>query len=216
MAMPANTVLHETLYRGREAIETLGRTRIVVCGAGALGSHLIDQLVRQGTRQLTAIDMDRVEAHNIGTQVYDEGEIGAYKVEAMRARCFRAMGVEIEAVTKQLTEQNVAKLLRGADLVCDTFDNSASRLLVTEHCREQGIACLHLGVNADYGEVRWNDGYRVPGDVTLGNACDYPLARNLILFVVALGSEAVVRFVLEARRESYTFTLRDLAVRREV
>lgn len=213
--MSANTLLHETLYRGREAIEHLGAARIVVCGAGALGSHLIEQLVRQGARNLTAIDMDRVEAHNIGTQVYDESEIGAYKVEALRARCFHAMGIEIETVAKPLTPQNVAKLLRGADLVCDTFDNSASRQIVTDHCRENGIACLHLGVNAEYGEVRWNDGYRVPRDVTTGNACDYPLARNLILFVVALGSEAVVRYVLENRQESYTFTLRDLAICRE-
>jgi len=209
------TFLHEAIYRGQTAMERLGQARLVVCGAGALGSHLIDNLVRHGVRRLTVIDMDRVEEHNIGTQVYTQSDIGAFKAEVMQVRCFQATGVEIEAVAKQLTERNVAKLLRGADLVFDTFDNSASRCLVTEHCREQSISCLHLGVNADYGEVRWNEGYRVPGDVVEGNACDYPLARNLLLFIVALGSEAALRFLLDGKKESYSFTLGDLAVNRE-
>jgi len=207
--------LHESLYRGEEAIARLGAARIVVCGAGALGSHLTENLVRQGARQLTVIDDDRVESHNIGTQVYEEGDVGAPKAEVLRARCFRAAGVEMSAITKRLAEQNVAKLLRGADLVCDTFDNSASRGLLTTYCREQNVACLHLGVNADYGEVRWNEVYRVPGDVLTGNACDYPLARNLVLFVVALGGEAITRFLVEDERENYSFTLRDLTINHE-
>ena len=42
--------------------------------------------------------------------------------------------------------------------------------------------------------------------------CDYPMARNLIQFAVALASEAVVRFVLEDQQQNYSFTLRDLQV----
>lgn len=211
----ADKFLHEVLYRGQEALDRLGQAQITICGAGALGSHLIDTLARQGARRLTVIDQDRVEEHNIGTQLYDEGDIGAFKAEVMQARCFRATGIELEAVAKQLTERNIAKLLRGASLVIDTFDNSASRRLVNEHCRAQGLAGLHLGMNADYGEVKWNESYRVPGDVLEGNACEYPLARNLILIIVALGSEATLRFLLDGQKESFSFTLRDLSVNRE-
>jgi molybdopterin-synthase adenylyltransferase len=207
-----DALIHERLYRGAEALELLGMARVAICGAGALGAHLADNLVRQGVRLLTVIDMDRVEAHNLGTQVYEEGDVGAFKAEVLRARCYRAAGVEIEALAAQLTERNVAKALRGADLVVDTFDNSASRRLVTEHCRGKCMACLHLGVNADYGEVRWNEHYRVPGDALAGNACEYPLARNLVLFVVALGSEAILRYLLEGQKQSYCFTLRDFRI----
>jgi molybdopterin-synthase adenylyltransferase len=52
----------------------------------------------------------------------------------------------------------------------------------------------------------------VPSDVAAQDACAYPLARNLILLVVAAGSEAVVRFALEGRRESYSITLKDLRI----
>jgi molybdopterin/thiamine biosynthesis adenylyltransferase len=206
---------HERLYRGEEALGKLAAVKITVCGAGALGSLLVDQLIRQGARQVTVIDFDRVEAHNAGTQLYSQSDTGAYKVDLLRAHCFRAVGVEIEAVRRRLEETNAAKLLRGADLVIDTFDNSASRRMVTEYCRSSGIDCLHLGLNADYGEARWNEVYRVPGDPPAGNACDYPLARNIILLTVAAGSEAALRWLLENQKENYAITLRDLKITRE-
>jgi molybdopterin/thiamine biosynthesis adenylyltransferase len=210
-----DALLHERLYRGSYALEKLARARVVLCGMGALGSHLADNLVRQGVRHLCAIDRDRVAAHNVGTQLYDEGDVGGFKADVLRVRLFRAMGVEIEAVAKELGERNVATLLRGADLVVDAFDNAAGRGLVTAHCRATGLPCLHLGMNADYGEVRWNETYRVPADVLAPDVCAYPLARNLILIVVALGSETALRFLLAGAREDYSFTLRDLAINHE-
>ena len=55
-------------------------------------------------------------------------------------------------------------------------------------------------------------GARVPSDMLAGNACEYPLARNLVLFVVALGSEAILRYLLEGQKQSYCFTLRDFRI----
>jgi molybdopterin/thiamine biosynthesis adenylyltransferase len=205
---------HETLYRGAGALETLARARVTVCGAGAVGSHLVDNLARQGLRRLTVIDSDRVKARNVGTQIYAQSDAGAFKVELLQAEVFRAVGVEIVAVRKRLSAQNVRRLLDGADLVIDGFDNHESRLVVAEHCRTVRISCLHVGLSADYGEVIWNDGYRVPGDSLQpgANACNYPLARNLIQIAVALASEAVLRFLLEGQQRNYSFTLRDLQI----
>lgn len=207
--------LHEILYRGEKAVQKIGAAKLVFCGAGALGSQLCDNLVRHGAKELLLIDCDRVEEHNIGTQIYERDEIGAWKAEALQARCFRTSGIEVEVVAKELTDKNATKLLRGADVVFDCFDNSASRRLVKETCQSLNVPCLHLGVNADYGEVIWNDDYRVPNDVTEGNACDYPLARNVLLFTVALGSEAALRFILNDQKENYSFTLGDLSINRE-
>jgi len=170
---------------------------------------VFDQLM-QSVR--TVIDFDRVEQHNLGTQSYEEGDIGAFKVDALRARCYRATGVEIAVVSQPLTERNAAKLLRDADLVLDTFDRSASRRLVTDACATLGRPCLHLGMNTDYGEVHWNEGYRVPSAAN-DDVCDYPLARNLVLLTVAVSAEVVVRFAATGERAAYTITLEDFAVR---
>jgi nucleoside-diphosphate-sugar epimerase len=208
---------HEALYRGRDALERLARVRLVICGAGAVGSNLVDNLVRQGYRRLSVIDFDRIEAHNVGTQTYAESDVGAFKVDVLQAEVFRVVGVEIRAVRQRLTVRNVDKLLREADLVIDGFDNHESRALVTQHCRASGIPCLHVGLSADYAEVLWNEAYRVPHDVEQQGAdvCDYPLARNLIQFAVALAAEAIIRFVLEDRQQGHSFTLQDLQINKE-
>lgn len=203
---------HEALYRGSEAIGKLAETRVALCGAGALGSNLAESLARQGFQRLRVIDRDRVEERNVSTQIYGEGDVGAWKVDVLRGALFRAVGVEIEAVRKELTERIAGKLLKDSDVAIDTFDNSASRRLVRDHCRNAGMTCLHAGLHADYGEVIWNEQYRVPNDGEL-DVCDYPLARNLVLMTVAVAAETLVRFLIDGEKQNWSITLGDFAVR---
>ena len=202
---------HEAIYRGAEQVAKLVHQRLTICGVGALGSHLADNLARQGFRQLRVIDRDRVEEHNVGTQIYGESDVGAWKVEVLRQRLFRATSVEIEAIRKELSDRSAHSLLQDGGLVIDTFDNSKSRRLVQEQCRALQLPCLHVGLYADYGEVIWDERYRVPQDVA-GDVCDYPLARNLVLLVVAVASEVLVRFALAGVRHDFAVTLRDFAI----
>ncbi len=202
---------HEQIYRGPDALAKLAAVPLTLCGAGALGSHLADNLARQGFRQWKVIDRDRVEEHNVGTQLYGEAEVGAWKIEALRNRLFRAVGVEIEATSKAIDERTVRGLLKGPRIILDALDNSAARRLVQEQSRAQGSPCLHVGLFADYAEVVWDEQYRVPGDPD-GDVCDYPLARNLVLLAVAVASEALIRFVLDGGKRNWSVTLRDFAI----
>jgi molybdopterin/thiamine biosynthesis adenylyltransferase len=203
---------HEQSYRGDAAVAQFARLRLTLCGAGALGSHLADNLARQGFRLLRVIDRDRVEEHNVGTQIYNEADVGAWKAEVLRNRLFRSVGVEIESHGKELSERNARALLKGSDLVLDTVDNAASRRLVQQHCRGMQLPCLHVGLLADYAEVVWDEAYRVPDDVG-DDLCDYPLARNLVLLAVVIASETILQFVSEGARRNWSATLRDFAVR---
>jgi molybdopterin/thiamine biosynthesis adenylyltransferase len=204
--------MHEQIYRGDDALAKLAETQVTFCGAGALGSHLADNLARQGFKKLRVIDRDRVDEHNVSTQLYGAGEVGAWKVEVLRNWLFRAVEVEIDAVAKELDQRNAAKLLKGVGIVLDTFDNSASRQLVQDTCRAAKVECLHVGLYADYCEAIWDEHYRVPKDV-LGDVCEYPLARNLVLLAVALASELLIRFTLKGEKQDYSATLADFAFR---
>ena len=208
----SGTTHHETLFRGADAITRLGEKQVTLCGCGALGSLLADNLARQGVMQLRVIDRDRIEEHNVGTQLYGLSDVGGFKVEVLRQRLFRACDIEIDAVNKELTEKNARTLLKDSGLVIDLFDNSASRRLVQETCRTLSLPCLHAGLSADYAEVIWDEQYRVPQDVT-GDVCDYPLARNIVLLAVAIASEVVIRFLLDGARQSVSVTLGDFVVR---
>ena len=201
--------MKRSIARGCDA--KIAEQHVTLCG-GALGSQLADNLARQGFRHLRVIDRDRMALHNVSTQLYGESEVGAWKVEVLRQRLFRATGIEIDAIRKDVTDRNARTLLQDGGLIVDTFDNSSSRLLVQESCRALPLPCLHVGLYADYGEVIWDERYRVPRDVA-GDVCDYPLARNLVLLVVALASEVILRFVLDSARENWSATLRDFAVR---
>jgi molybdopterin/thiamine biosynthesis adenylyltransferase len=185
---------------------------VALCGVGAVGSNLAANLARQGFSSLILIDSDRIEPHNLGTQVWTEAEVGLFKAECLRNRLFDDLGLEVEARPKTLDVRNVKKLLKGATLIVDSFDNSESREVVKTYSAKADVACLHVGLNADYAEVIWNESYRVPS--ALGqDVCDYPLARNLIMVAVAVASESLVRFITGGEKKNYTITLGDFAVR---
>jgi len=205
---------HEEVYRGKDLVKKLSAYNITICGVGALGSNLVDNLARQGFSKIRIIDKDRIEQHNINTQVWGEMDVGALKTDALQTRIFRHVGVEIETQNKELVEKNAKSLLKNSDLAVDAFDNSQARQLVQNECRTRKIPCLHTGLFEDYGEVMWDEKYKVPQDVQ-GDVCDYPLARNLVLLVVAMATEEILDFCLatKPRKANWSVTLKDLAIR---
>jgi molybdopterin/thiamine biosynthesis adenylyltransferase len=210
--MAAAIFLHEELYRGEEVLARLAATRITLCGAGALGSNLADMLARQGAATLRVIDHDRVEEHNVSTQLYTQADVGAWKVEALRKQIFRATGVEIDAIRKELKDANARSLLKESELIIDCFDNAAARALVQNSARVQKVPTLHVGLHADYCEAIWDEQYRVPADAG-GDVCEYPLARNIVLLAVVMAAEAIIRFMQSGEKISRSATLGDMAVR---
>ena len=206
---------HEEIYRGKDLVDKLKSHSLIICGAGALGSNLLDTLARQGFPNLKVIDKDRVEAHNINTQVYGDMDIGALKVDALKNKIFRHVGVEIESVYKELIPSNVKSLLKNSTLVIDAFDNTVSRQIVQDECRIRKIPCLHAGLFEDYGEVIWDQYYTVPKQVAEGDVCDYPLARNIVMMTVVVAAEEILDFCLsqKPRMKNWSITLKDLKIK---
>lgn len=215
--MSADTFAHEKKYRGDNFIEKLSKHSLTICGAGALGSNLVDNLTRSGFSNIKVIDFDRVEKSNLNTQVYADVDIGALKVDALKNKVFRNIGAEIEAVNKKLETSNVKQLLKKSTLVVDCFDNNAARQCVQDEVRDRKIPCLHCGMAADgvYGEVIWDQRYRVPKNIE-GDICDYPLARNLACLVVSIAAEEIIDFCLsdKPRNMDWSVTLKDLSIKR--
>lgn len=204
--------LHEQLHRTPALINKLRDFPVTVCGAGALGANITENLARSGFGKLRVIDRDRIEERNLSTQPYYRSDIGTHKAKILTNSLYRALGTAIDGRTQELTPANAKQLLDGSALVLDTFDNSTSRQAVFDACASSQIPCLHVGLNSDYGEVIWNPIYRVPSDAN-DDVCDYPLARNLVILVVAIACEVVVSFVSSGNQPSFTVTLADLAIK---
>ncbi|NES82089.1 MAG: ThiF family adenylyltransferase [Moorea sp. SIO2B7] len=203
---------HEQLYRTSELMTQLEDVSVTVCGAGALGANITENLARSGFAKLRVIDRDRIEERNLSTQPYYKSDVGAYKAKILTNNLYRAIGIAVDGQSKELTEANCGKLLRNSNLVIDTFDNSVARQVVGDYCQQNQLPCLHVGLYSDYAEVIWHDIYRLPS-ATNDDVCDYPLARNLVMMAVAIASEVIINFVATGKQESYTLTLGDFAVK---
>lgn len=204
--------LHENLARGGDLMTRLRTSRIVICGAGALGGNLCEQLARMGAENLAVIDDDRVEEHNLSTQPYRRDDVGQLKAKMLANGLYRGLGIAVRGHARRLEADNAETLLEGADLVVDAFDNPPSRALVQTTARELGLVCVHAGLSGDgYGEVIWDARYRVPEAVG-DDACDYALARNLVMLTVAVTSETVLAYLGDGSQRDRSITLGDLTV----
>jgi molybdopterin-synthase adenylyltransferase len=195
---------HEQLYRTTDVMAKLKNYAVTICGAGALGANITENLARSGFNLLRVIDRDRIEERNLSTQPYYRSDVGAFKAKILANNLYRAIGVKIESQTKELTTENVEQLLKESDLVIDAFDNSVARGAVKAYCDRVNLPCLHAGLAGDYAEVIWNEVYRVPSDAN-DDICDYPLARNLVMLTVAIATESIITFVANQQSQSYTF-----------
>ena len=203
---------HEQLHRTSALMAQLQDFPVTVCGAGALGANITENLARSGFGKLVVIDRDRIEEHNLSTQPYYKSDVGAYKAKILSNTLYRALGVTVDGRAKELTATNAPQLLRDTTLVIDTFDNSVARQAVKDYCKQAQLPCLHVGLASDYAEVIWNDIYRVPSPAN-DDVCDYPLARNLVMLAVAVACEVLINFVASGQQQSFTVTLGDFAVK---
>ncbi|KAF3884237.1 MULTISPECIES: ThiF family adenylyltransferase [Nostocales] len=202
---------HEQLYRTTGVMAKLKNYPVTICGAGALGANITENLARSGFDKLTVIDRDRIEERNLSTQPYYRSDVGAFKAKILANNLYRAIGTKVNAKTLELTSANTTQLLQDSQLIVDVFDNSVARTAVKNYAEQFSIPCLHAGLSADYAEAIWNDFYRVPSDVN-DDVCDYPLTRNLVMLTVAVTCEAIVSFITTAEQRNFSITQKDLIV----
>ena len=206
---------HESEYRGEAVVAKRADTPVVMMGAGALGSKLVNLMATQGYTQQTVVDYDRVEAENFGTQDYGQRDVGRKKASQVVNNLYVRLGVKLTAIDRKVTDATVLRIIRGAGLVIDCFDNHESRELLQKACRETGVSCLHVGMSGDgFAEIKWNEVYHSHPTPTQPaaddkNPCEYPLAANLVHLTVGLAAEVINKFVDDGLKQSVEFTLKD-------
>ena len=119
---------------GGEGQQRLKAARVLVVGAGGLGSPLILYLAAAGIGRIGIIDDDRVSLDNLQRQVVHEtGTIGRSKTKSAAATVERLNPhVETTLYTTRLVAENALDILRGYDIVADGSDNFATRSLVND------------------------------------------------------------------------------------
>jgi molybdopterin/thiamine biosynthesis adenylyltransferase len=130
---------------GEEGQEKLKRAKILIAGAGGLGSPAAMYLTAAGVGKIRVVDHDSVELSNLNRQVLHwEHDIGRSKVESATEKLKKLnRAVEIEAIEETITEANVSQLVADSDLIVDAMDNLPTRYLLNKAAVEGNIPFFH-------------------------------------------------------------------------
>jgi len=149
--------------------------RVLLVGAGGLGSPAALYLAAAGVGHLTLVDEDRVERSNLQRQVlHRDAATGTLKVQSA-VSTLQALnpGVEVTGVAVRIDATNAERLIAGHDVVIDGSDNFAARYAVNDACVALGIPNVHGSVFRFEGQVTvfWPSR---PGDPGPCYRCLYP------------------------------------------
>jgi molybdopterin/thiamine biosynthesis adenylyltransferase/rhodanese-related sulfurtransferase len=147
----------------------LKAARVLLIGAGGLGSPLALYLSAAGVGTLGLVDFDVVDVTNLQRQVlHGTKDVGRSKLDSARDRIVDVNPfVHVETYETRLTSANALEIFRDYDLVVDGTDNFATRYLTND-------ACVLLGKPNVYGSI-----YRFDGQASVFATQDGPCYRCL-------------------------------------
>jgi adenylyltransferase/sulfurtransferase len=140
---------------GRTGQERLKKARIVIAGAGGLGSTAALHLVAAGIGAVRLIDNDSVALSNLHRQILHwTPDIGRRKVHSAKEKLMRMNPVTtVETVDVGITEGNVSSLVSGFDLIVDAVDSLETRLILNKAAVGQDMPLFHGAVRSFEGRV---------------------------------------------------------------
>lgn len=124
------------------------QTKVLVVGAGGLGSPVIQYLAAAGIGVVGVVDFDKVELHNLNRQtIHSEKSVGLDKVESAAA-FVKSLNSHISfiPILEKITQQNVLDIVKDFDIVVDGSDNFEARYIVND-------ACVVLNKPLVYGSI---------------------------------------------------------------
>jgi sulfur-carrier protein adenylyltransferase/sulfurtransferase len=133
---------------GAEGQARLRAARVLVIGAGGLGSAVLQYLCAAGIGRLTIVDHDRVEESNLHRQpIYRMSDVGSLKAQAARDALLGANPeVRIDAICERLTPANAQRLVAGVDVVVDAADSFAVTYVVSDECQRSKTPLISASV----------------------------------------------------------------------
>jgi molybdopterin/thiamine biosynthesis adenylyltransferase len=122
--------------------------KVLIIGAGALGSPAALYLAAAGVGTIGIADADVVELSNLQRQIiHHSADLGIPKVESAR-RKMEAINPDVKVITHQtwVGADNILEIIRDYDFVIEGTDNFAAKFLINDACVMAGIPYSHAGV----------------------------------------------------------------------
>jgi molybdopterin/thiamine biosynthesis adenylyltransferase/rhodanese-related sulfurtransferase len=140
---------------GLEGQEKLASARVLVIGAGGLGSPVLLYLAAAGIGTIGIVDDDVVDISNLQRQIIHRTEdVGLKKVDSARARLLALdPNIKVEVYPNRLNPENALNVLKGWDVVVDGTDNIPTRYLIDDACHLLSIPWVYGSIHRFEGQV---------------------------------------------------------------
>jgi len=154
---------------GQSGQEKLKSGKVLIIGAGGLGTPIMQYLTAAGIGRLGIVDDGMIDISNLQRQVlYGIKDVGKLKTVVARDRLKKQNHmVDFEIYNMRLTEKNVINLLQEYDLLIDGTNNYKTRYIIDDACVANGKSWIYGGI------------YRYEGQVTVFNYKNGPTLRCL-------------------------------------
>ena len=143
--MALNEFCRTELLVGKEGLNKLKESKIIVFGVGGVGSFVVEALTRAGVGNLVLVDNDTVCISNLNRQIHaTQATVGSVKVEAMKARVLSINpNCNVEAKQFYINADNIEEVITDdIDYVVDAIDTVTSKLALAKYCYEKGIKII--------------------------------------------------------------------------
>lgn len=151
---------------GLSGQERIKQAKVLLIGAGGLGSPMAIYLAAAGVGRLGIVDFDRVDASNLQRQIaHTTADVGRPKVDSIREK-IQAINphVRVDIYDEKLTAENAQAIFSEYDLVADGSDNFETRYLVND-------AAYFAGKPLVYGSIFRFEGQISVFDPHAGGPC---------------------------------------------
>lgn len=144
--------IEEIGIRGQQKIMD---SKILVIGAGGLGSPVIQYLTAAGIGTLGVADFDEVELHNLNRQViHSEESVGLSKVKSA-AKFAKKLNSQVKfiAIGKKIDKENIVEIISPFDIIIDASDNFSTRYLINDTCVQLNKPLVYGSILAFTGQA---------------------------------------------------------------
>lgn len=140
---------------GEKGQERLKQAKVLIAGAGGLGSPIAFYLAAAGIGTIRLIDYDVVDISNLNRQILHwDGDIGRGKVDSAFDKLSRLNPtINVEAISEKISEDNLSKIIEGCDVIVDAMDNLPTRYLLNRIAVERQTPFFHGAVRGFEGRV---------------------------------------------------------------
>jgi len=145
----------QILLFGEEGQEKLKNAKVLVAGAGGLGSPVSTYLAIAGVGKIILADFDSVDPSNLNRQfLHHQKDIGRLKVESAKEKLLSMNpDIEVETIAEMLTESNLETLVPECDVIVDALDNLETRHMLNRLVIKRRIPLIHGAVTGYDGQV---------------------------------------------------------------